>query len=104
MITEPTTDTPAAAPARPRVWIALRALVTTLVVLGLVTVACPGLLGAWSAQAQDAVPRSIDLSWHWQASALQDPPGLASVVATVDDPAGGVDILAPIADRAGVSP
>lgn len=77
-------------PAGRRLWALLRTVVVTVLVLGLVTLVCPGLLGAWSVRAEDAVPRSIDLAWRWQASVEDDPPGPAAVVATFEEPAASV--------------
>ncbi len=95
----PTTTTPepipapeAPSPARARAprprrgrrawWFVARAVIASVVVLGVVMLASPGMFGAWHAHAGEAVPRMISLPWRWQANALTDPPGLASVLAT----------------------
>jgi len=71
----------------------MRAVVTSVLVAGVIALVCPGLFGSWSARSGDAVPRSIDLPWHWQASVQQDPPGPAAVVATTDDQAGSTQVV-----------
>jgi hypothetical protein len=85
--TKPTIAAPAGPPEPPPrrrawLWASVRAVVVTLAVLGVVTLACPGLLGAWSARADGGLPSSIELPWPWQASVQGNPPGLAAVVAT----------------------
>lgn len=106
-IDEPATDvtapTPRPARGRSRLWAAVRAIVVTGAILSVVALVCPGLFGAWSARVEDAIPRSIELPWHWQGSVEKDPPGLAAVVATTDDRTPGGGMLVEIANRAGAA-